>query len=78
MAKKATAPKRPAQIKPEYTKHVCDECKHGRWVDSFSNLDWQRKPICLTCPFEQWHIIRGRQACAKFEPKPKEKEGDNE
>lgn len=71
MAKRVTTP-RPVKAQPEYTKHVCDECTHARWVDGHSNLDWERKPICLMCPFEQWHIIRGRQACAKFELKAKE------
>ena len=76
MAKRTTAPTRPGQTKPEYTKHVCDECTHARWVETHQNKDWQGKYICLTCPFEQWHIIRGRQACERFEPKPKGKEGE--
>lgn len=76
MAKRVTAPVRPSRTQPEYMKHVCEECNHGRWVETFQNRDWQGKYICLTCPYEQYHILRGRQACAKFEPKPKGKEGD--
>ena len=72
MAKKRTTPVRPGQSQPEWMKHICDECKHGRWVETHQNKDWEGKYICLSCPFEQWHIIRGRRACSHFEPKPKE------
>lgn len=73
MAKRMTAAPRPAQQQqPEWAKHICDDCKHARWVETHQNKDWEGKYICLTCPFEKWHIIRGRKACAKFEPKQKE------
>ena len=65
MAKRVTAP-RPGTIQPEWTKHICDDCGHSSWVNSHSNLDWQGKPICLTCPFRQFHIIRGSKACANW------------
>lgn len=75
MAKKRTAPTaRPVQKQPEWTKEICDDCKHSSWDTKFENKDWQGKPICLTCPFEQWKIIRGRRACAKWQPKGKEGE----
>lgn len=71
MKRKARIPKRGTTVTPE-TKHICDDCKHSKWVEAYSNLDWQGKPICLTCPFEKWHIIRGHKACDKWEPKQKE------
>ena len=71
MAKKATAPKRGTTVTPG-TNHICGDCKHARWVETHQNKDWKGKYICLTCPFEQWHILRGRKACTEFEPKPKE------
>lgn len=52
--------------------HICDECKHAKWVETHQNKDWQGKYICLTCPLEKWQFVRGRKACANFEPKPKE------
>lgn len=69
MAKRATAPRKGT---PEQPARICDDCKHGNWVNSHTNMDWQGKPICLTCPFKQWHILRGSKACAQYEPKPKE------
>lgn len=72
MAKRATAPKKPVQ--PTTPVRICDDCGHGNWVDSFSNIDWEGKPICLTCPYEQYHILRGRKACGNWKPKPKEGE----
>ena len=48
---------------------LCGDCGHGNWVDSFNNLDWEGKPICLTCPFNQWHILRGTKACKEWKPK---------
>lgn len=75
MAKRATAPKRGTTVNQQPV-HICDDCKHSNWVQSHSNLDWEGKPICLTCPFEQWYILRGRKACGKWEPEPKGKEGN--
>lgn len=72
MAKRATTPKKTTQ--PEKPIRICDDCGNGVWVDSFSNIDWEGKPIYLTCPFEQYHILRGRKACANWIPKPKEAE----
>lgn len=70
MAKRTTpTTKKP----PEQPKRICGYCGLGTWVDSFNNLDWQGKPICLTCP--NFHISRGAKACEKWIPKPiKEKE----
>lgn len=61
MAKRTAPATRPGQKQPEWMKHICDDCKHARWVETHQNKDWEGKYICLTCPFEQWHIIRGRQ-----------------
>lgn len=71
MAKKATAPKRGTDRNTGNQSYLRD-CKHARWVETHQNKDWKGKYICLTCPFEQWHILRGRKACAEFEPKPKD------
>ena len=71
MAKKQT-PTRPGQIQPQWTKEICDDCNHGNWIDAHSNMDWENKPICLTCPFKQFHILRGSKACANWKTKPKE------
>ena len=72
MAKRTTT-----QIKkaPDQPQRICGDCGLGTWVDSFNNMDWQGKPICLTCPNRQFHILRGAKACEKWIPKPiKEKE----
>ena len=65
MAKKTTI-SRPEEKQPEWTKHVCDDCLNRVWVDTHSNLDWYGKPICLTCRFEKYYIIRGRKACQNW------------
>lgn len=67
MAKRVTAPKKGTTAPG--IQHVCGECKHGNWVESSHNLDWQGNPICLTCPYQQYHILRGRKACHNFKPK---------
>ncbi len=59
---------------PEWTKNICGNCNHGSWIDSHSNLDWNKKPICLKCPFEKYNIIRSQKACINF----KKKEACNE
>lgn len=70
MAKKYT----PAKA-PEQPQRFCGDCGLGTWVEGSQNLDWQRKPICLTCHNSQFHILRGAKACEKWIPKPiKEKE----
>ena len=70
MAKKYTPTKA-----PEQPQRYCGDCAFGTWVDSFSNMDWQGKPICLTCPNRQFYILRGAKACEKWKQKPiKEKE----
>ena len=71
MAKRMTTPKR-GTTAPGTPVHICDDCGHGSWVNTHSNLDWQGKPICLTCPFQQYHIIRGRKACGEWKPTPQE------
>ena len=54
---------------------ICGDCGLGTWVDSFNNMDLRGKPICLTCPNRQFHILRSANACEKWMPKPiKEKE----
>ena len=70
MAKRYT----PAKA-PEQPQRVCGDCGLGTWVKDSTNLDWQRKPICLTCPESKFHILRSQKACEKWIAKPiKEKE----
>ena len=72
MAKRTTTPIKKA---PDQPQRVCGDCALGTWVDGSQNLDWQRKPICLTCPNRPFHILRGAKACEKWIQKPnKEKE----
>lgn len=68
MAKRATTKK------PEQPARLCGDCGHGVWIDSFSNLDWERKPICLTCQYRQFHILRGAKCCDKWIPKKEGKQ----
>ena len=49
---------------------ICGDCGLGTWVDSFNNMDLRGKPICLTCPNRQFHILRSANACEKWMPKP--------
>ena len=49
MAKRTTTPIKKA---PDQPQRICGDCGLGTWVDSFNNLDWQGKPICLTCPID--------------------------
>lgn len=70
MAKKVTT--RPGEIQPGWTKHICDDCKHRNWIETQSNKDWEGKFLCLACPFEDFHILRGRRACDKWQPITKE------
>ena len=72
MAKRTTMPIKKA---PDQPQRVCGDCGLGTWVDSFNNMDLRGKPICLTCPNRQFHILRSANACEKWMPKPiKEKE----
>lgn len=72
MAKRTTTPIKKA---PDQPQRVCGDCGLGTWVDGSQNLDWQRKPICLTCPNRPFHILRSAKACEKWIHKPiKEKE----
>lgn len=54
---------------------VCSECANATWQwKKHSHLDLHGKPICLTCPHEEWWIIRGTindqcQYYLKGEPK---------
>lgn len=64
---KRTLPKQ--QTKTAEPVKVCGDCGHGNWVDSFNNLDWEGKPICLTCPFNKYHILRDAKACKEWKPK---------
>lgn len=38
---------------------VCSECACSTWQWKHEHLDLQGKPICLTCPHEEYWIIRG-------------------
>lgn len=67
MAKRTATPIKKA---PDQPQRVCGDCALGTWVDGSQNLDWQRKPICLTCPNRPFHILRGAKACEKWIPKP--------
>ena len=60
MAKRTTTPIKKA---PDQPQRFCGDCGFGTWVDGSLNLDWQRKPICLTCPNRPFHILRGAKAC---------------
>lgn len=72
MAKRVTAPRN--QKQPDWMQKKCGDYGHGVWVDSFNNVDWEGKPICLTCKYRPpYHILRGAQACANWKPK---KEGE--
>ena len=72
MAKRTTTPIKKA---PDQPQRICGDCGLGMWVDSFNNMDLRGKPICLTCPNRQFHILRSENACEKWMPKPiKEKE----
>lgn len=67
MAKRVNAFKNAQQLTPSINR--CDDCGHGNWVNSFNNIDWEGNPICLTCPNEKWHILRGCKACNNWKPK---------
>lgn len=54
--------------------NVCDTCAHGEWDMTFGNLDIYGKPILLKCPNENYKIIRGTQACEKYQPKKTEQQ----
>lgn len=69
MARRTTPKTRQTQKKTELAEHVCDDCKHARWIETHENKDWKGRYICLRCPFEQWGIIRGSKTCEKFELK---------
>ena len=70
MAKRRTAPVRPGQSQPKWINEICDTCRFSSWItDDLRHLDLNGKPICLRCPHYQWHIVRGRRACGKWEPK---------
>ena len=67
--KKTTA----AAKEPEYKNEKCDNCELSKWVTHLhQHFDHAGKPICLTCPYKQFHILRGSQACANWKQKPKE------
>jgi len=51
---------------PDEPKRYCGDCALGTWVEGSQNLDWEKKPICLTCPHRQYHILRSQFACDKF------------
>lgn len=53
--------------------HVCDDCANGEWDMKFPNLDVWRKPTLLRCPYRQFAIIRGSQACEHFVHKEQKK-----
>lgn len=48
---------------PEEPQRYCGDCDLGTWVDGHRNLDLNGKPICLTCPNREFHILRGAKAC---------------
>lgn len=55
---------------PEYLLHTCGECEMGVPDTDHSNLDYQGRPICLTCPYEtKRKRIRSERACDKWKPK---------
>lgn len=61
--KKTTA----AAKEPEYKKEICDNCELSKWVTHLHQyFDHAGKPICLTCPHEQYFIVRGHRACQHF------------
>lgn len=38
---------------------ICSECACATWQWKHEHIDLQGKPICLTCPHEEYWIIRG-------------------
>lgn len=57
---------------------ICSDCACATWQWKHEHIDLQGKPICLTCPYAEWWIIRGtvNNECAHYikgEPKNKEK-----
>ena len=64
---KTTAARR--RKKPDEQREVCDDCVFTEWDMKFHNLDVNRKPILLRCPYEDFAIIRGTIACDKYKPK---------
>lgn len=66
MARKAIRPT--AKNRPlEHLEHTCGDCGWGKFTYEHQNLDWQRKPICLICPFtENRRRIRSEKACEKW------------
>ena len=51
---------------PEQIKHLCGDCKLGTWVNDFNHLDWEKKPICVTCPNRPFYILRTEKGCDKW------------
>ena len=53
-----------AQVK---NNNVCDNCRYAEWVDKYSNLDHDGKPICFRCKYRPGRAyIRGEAACDKY------------
>jgi hypothetical protein len=53
------------------TGNVCGNCGRGKWVESELNVGWELKPILLTCPEFDRHILRSQNACDKIKLKLK-------
>ena len=60
-----------AKKKINKTGNVCGDCSLGKWVESDLNVDWELKPIMLTCPEFDRYILRSQIACIKFKLKLK-------
>ena len=41
--------------------HICSQCTNATWQWKHEHLDLKGKPICLTCPHQEWWIIRGTE-----------------
>lgn len=65
MAKRITQ-----QKTPDKPQRVCGDCGLGKWVEGKQNQDPDGKPICLTCPESNYHILRSQKACDKWIDKP--------
>lgn len=40
---------------------ICSECTNATWQWKHEHIDLKGKPICLTCPHQEWWIIRGTE-----------------
>ena len=55
------------QIATQPILNVCGNCANKQWLTHNANYDLKGNPICLTCDFKPFHILRTATACEFFE-----------